>query len=120
MKMTCEKCGVEMINKSKGPYLHFVCPNCGHVLTTYDYNKENPIKTDQTIYSIKLIDNKVTPELIKIISKANGKNYLQCKKMVENNDIIFNGKAVEIVQLIHKFNKLNIKTEILPYFPYEI
>ena len=71
MKMKCEKCGAQMIDRSKGPYVHFVCSKCGHALATYDYTKEDPIKIDRTIYSLKSIDNKISPKFIKIISKAN-------------------------------------------------
>ncbi len=120
MKMKCEKCGAQMIDRSKGPYVHFVCSKCGHALATYDYTKEDPIKIDRTIYSLKSIDNKISPKFIKIISKANSKNYLECKKIIENNDIIFSGKAIEIIILLKELKSLNIKIEILPTFPYKI
>ncbi len=120
MKIKCENCGAQMIDQSKGPYIHFVCPNCGHALATYDYTKEELIKIDRTIYSIKSIDNKTSPEFIKIISKANSKNYLECKKIIENNEIIFSGKADEIIALLDELKSLHIKIEILPKFPYKI
>ncbi len=120
MKMKCEKCGAEMIDQSKGSHIHLICPKCGHALATYDYTKENPIKIDKTVYTVKSINNKATLELIKIVSKINGENYLQCKKLIENNGIIFSGKAVEIITLLNELKPLNVKYEISPKFPYKI
>jgi len=118
MKMLCDKCGTKMIDKTKGPYVHFVCPQCGHAVATYDYSKEDPIKLDKTIYSVRLINNKPTIELIKILSKLSGSNYLECKEKIEQNEIVLAGKAVEIAHFLAEIKLLNIKPEITPDFPY--
>ena len=60
MKYICNECGTEMINKSKGPYIHFICPKCGSAIATFDYTKDDPIKWDDTLYVVNSLNNLFT------------------------------------------------------------
>lgn len=120
MKYKCEKCGAEMINQSKGAYIHYLCPKCGNAYATYDYTKDDPIKFDENIYFVKTIDNKTSMDILKIVSKISGQNYVKCKELIENNEIICSGKARDIIDTLKKLKENNIKFEINPTFNYEI
>ncbi len=120
MKYICEKCGAEMLNQSKGPYIHYECPKCGNAFVTYDYTKDNPIKFDEDIYVVKSIDNKATMNVLKIVSKISGLNYVKCKQLIENDDIICSGKARDIIDSLRELKANNIQFEIDPTFNYEI
>ena len=66
------------------------------------------------------MDNKATMKFVKIIANISGKNYLQCKKIIESNGIIYSGKATDVLDLLIKLKEKNMKIEISPYFPYKI
>lgn len=119
MKYKCNECGAEMIDKSKGPYIHLICPKCGNELATYDYTKDDPIKFDETIYTINSSNNQATNETIKVISKISGINYVNCKKTIEMNGMIISGKAIEIIEVLKVLKENNIIVEITPAFPYK-
>ena len=120
MKYYCDECGAEMINKSEGPYIHFVCPKCGKALASYDPSKEDPIKFDETIYYVKSKSNKPDCDNIKVLSEINGLNYLKCKQIIENNDIITTGKALDIIIHLKLLKQNNIQFTIEPNFVYKV
>lgn len=120
MKYKCEECGAEMLNQSEGPYIHYVCPKCGNAYATYDYTKDNPIKFDEIIYSVKSVDNKTSLDVLKIVSKISGNNYIKCKELIENNGIICSGKAMDIITSLQELKSNNIQFEINPKFEYKI
>lgn len=120
MKIKCNECGAEMLDKSRGPYIHFVCPNCGNAIATYDYTKEDPIKLDDKDYFVKLIDNKATIQTLKIISKITGYNFIKCKELSEKNELIFSGKAKDIIDNLRLLKENQIHFEINPDFVYKI
>ena len=120
MKYKCEKCGAEMLNQSKGPYIHFVCPKCGKSYATYDYTKDDPIKFDENIYSVKSINNKTSMNVLKIMSKVSGQNYVKCKELIDYNGVIFSGKARDIIDLLKELKANDIQFEISPMFNYKI
>lgn len=109
-----------MLNKSNGAYIHYVCPKCGNATATYDYTKDDPIKFDETIYYVKSVNNGSSINILKIISKINGENYIKCKTLIENNGIICSGKASEIIDSLKELKTNNIKFEIEPAFAYKI
>lgn len=118
MRNKCNECGSDMIDQSKGPYIHFVCPKCGNAIATYDYSKEDPIKKDESIYVVKSANNIASTDILKTLSKVSGNNYLECKRIIETNGVICSGKAVEIIESL-KLLKLNgIQVEISPEFKY--
>lgn len=120
MKIKCNECGAEMLDKSRGPYIHFVCPNCGNAIATYDYTKEDLIKLDDKEYYVKLIDNKASIETLKIISKITGNNFIKCKEMIEKNELILSGKAKDIIDNLRLLKENQIHFEINPDFVYKI
>lgn len=120
MKYKCEKCGSKMLDQSKGPYIHYVCPNCGNAYATYDYTKDDQIKFDESIYYVKSIDNRISTDVLKIISKINGQNFIKCKELIMNNGVIFSGKARDIVDSLKVLKRANIQFDINPFFKYKI
>ena len=118
--MKCNNCGTKMINKSKGPYIHFVCPSCGNAITSYDYTRDDPIKFDEAVYGVKLTDKVISAKTLKLVSKISGLNYLQCKKNIENGDIAFSGKAIDIIEYLKTLKDNNVAFEMSPNFIYEI
>lgn len=108
-----------MLNRSKGPYIHYVCPKYGNAYATYDYTKDNPIKFDEIIYSVKSVDNKTCLDVLKIVSKISGNNYIKCKEIIENNGIICSGKTMDIITSLKELKSNNIQFEINPAFEYE-
>lgn len=120
MKYKCEKCGTMMLNQSKGAYIHYVCPRCGNAFATYDYTKDDPIKFDENIYFVKSLNNKTSLDVLKIVSKISGKNYVRCKELLENNEVICFGKARDIINSLKELKANNIEFEISPTFNYEI
>ena len=120
MKYKCEKCGTEMLNQSKGPYIHYVCPKCGNAYATYDYTKDDPIKFDENTYFVKSVNNKTSTEVLKIVSKISGQNYVKCKELIDNNDVICSGKARDIINSLKELKEKNIQIEISPTFKYKI
>ena len=120
MKIKCEQCGAEMLNQSKGPYVHCVCPNCGNAYATYDYSKDDPIKFDESIYVVKVVGNKSSANVLKIVSKLSGQNYVKCKELIDNNCAILSGKARDIIDSLKELKTNNIRFEIMPSFKYDI
>ncbi len=109
-----------MLDKSKGPYIHYVCPKCGEAIATYDYTKDDPIKFDDKIYTVRSINNSSNADMLKIISKITGQNYLDCKKIIDENKIICSGKARDIIESLRELQQNNILFEIDPKFDYKI
>ena len=120
MNYKCPKCGAEMLDRSKGPYIHCTCPNCGNSYATYDYTNDDPIKFDENIYFVKSVNNKTSIDVLKIVSKISGQNYIKCKELIDNNDVICSGKAIDIIDSLKELKVNNIKFEISPTFNYKI
>ena len=120
MKYKCDKCGAEMLNQSKGPYIHFVCPKCGNAIATYDYTKDDPIKFDEEIYIVKSNGNKGSSETLKVVSKISGLNYIECKKLIDNDGVICSGRAKDIIESLKELKQNCIQFKITPDFNYEI
>ena len=119
MKYKCEKCGAEMLNQSKGPYIHYVCPKCGNAFATYDYTKDDTILFDECVYYIRSKGNKASSDVLKIVSKISGNNYLKCKEIIENNDVIISGKASTLIESLKELQSNSIQFEISPKFNYK-
>ena len=109
-----------MINQSKGPYIHYVCPKCGNAIATYDYKKDDPIKFDESIYTVRSIDNESSLDNLKIFSKISGLNYVKCKELIENDGVICSGKASDIIDNLKELKANKIQFEISPFFKYDI
>ena len=110
----------KMLDKSKWSYIHFVWPSYGYAFVTYDYIKEDPIEIDETVYHVRSLDNKATMEFAKIIANISGKNYLQCKKIIESNGIIYSGKATDVLDLLIKLKEKIWKLKSLHTFPIKL
>ena len=119
MKYKCNECGSIMLDQSKGPYIHFVCPKCGNSLATYDYEKDDPVKFDTTIYAVRILGHNYSADSLKAISVVTGKNYLECKNIIDNNLLLLSGKAKDIIEKLKLLKNSKILVEINPAFPYE-
>lgn len=76
MKMKCDRCQAEMIDKSKVPYIDYICPICGNEIVTYDYEKNDPIKFDEQNYEISILDKDLSIDNLKNVSKLSVLNIL--------------------------------------------
>ena len=120
MKFKCNICQNEMIDKSKGPYINYICPICGNAIATYDYEKDDPIKFDEQKYDIVISGESVSIEDLKIISKMSGLNFLQCKAIINEHSVIITGKAIDIIEKLRVLKKSDIEFSVNPTFPYKI
>ena len=120
MKYVCDKCGTEMVDNSKGPYIHYVCPKCGEAIATYDYTKDDPIKNDEKIYTVKSINNSSNSKTLRVLSKITGLNYFDCKKIIDENKTICTGMAKDIIESLKMLQYNEISFEIDPQFNYKI
>lgn len=120
MKYICDKCGTEMIDKSKGAYIHYVCPKCGEAIATYDYTKDDPIKIDDKIYTVKSTNNISNSKTLKVLSKITGLNYINCKKIIDENNVICTGTAKDIIEPLRLLKCNGVLFEISPQFNYKI
>ncbi len=115
-KYLCPKCGSEIVAVYEKPALNLSCPKCGCKTVT---TKWEEIDLDSTIYVLKL--NKIespTIDVLLLVSKLTGENYLTIKKNLMKGDIIFKGRAIEIMDLKKIFDEAGIKYSINPDFRY--
>jgi hypothetical protein len=114
--MKCEKCGAEMLEYREGHSCGYICSNCGWGLATSFYE---PYETDMTRYSIVIRGNEATHAAIKAISDVSGMNFLQANKLLRMPEaIVFEGRAVEILEKKKVLLENNISFKITPDFPY--
>lgn len=112
----CENCGSVMQPFKRRCSVGMECPNCGwNWVTTFN----EPIDEDETKYSLKVdkIDNP-TMDAIKTISKLLNSNFIETKKLIENNEVEFKGKARKIKEYKDSLDEKGLSYKINPEFPY--
>ena len=117
-RMLCEDCWIEMKQHKNGHTLSWVCENCGYNITTSFFE---PYEDDPNTYSIYLnSEHKGTLEEIKLISEIAKCKYLEAKKILRTigPTEIFRGKAVEVISIREKLEKIGLVFSIFPEFPY--
>ncbi len=128
-KIICEKCGAKMIDRSEGGSIFVECPNCGWgwATTTHDASMD-----DKTEYEIWLRPgNSQSAEILHLIADIANVNFLQAKKMLNNQEPVMLCKAcneaaaslskVQKIQIIAgSLKKANVEFFITPDFKYEI
>ena len=95
-----------------------ICPNCGWgAVTTYT----DPIVTDQTQYSIVLLEgNESSVEVIRAVNKVSHRNLLKSKQLIESApQVIFKGKALEIDGMKEILEEEQVRFKIEPDYPYD-
>lgn len=115
-KYICPECGTEMDENYNKPFLLLYCPKCGCKIAT---TKWENIDLDETSY--ELILDKIespTTDIIKLISKISGKNFICTRNDLINGDVSFKALAVEIREKKNIFDSKKIKYHIIPDFPY--
>ncbi len=112
----CPRCGSEMKVIFEKPALNLICPKCGFQIAT---TKWDEIDLDLTNYKIILSKNmNPTINQIKCISSLTGKNYIETIQMFNNSDVVFEGKAIDIISKKEDLKKNGVEFLILPEFPY--
>ncbi|WP_034450398.1 hypothetical protein [Butyrivibrio sp. AE2032] len=117
----CEKCGTLMIKELPddrvGTY-GIICPNCGWgAVTTYT----DPIVTDQTQYSIVLLEgNESSVEVIRAVNKVSHRNLLKSKQLIESApQVIYEGDALEVFDMKEILDAEAVLYKIEPDYPYD-
>lgn len=115
-KYICPQCGTEMIETYEKPALNLICPKCGCKIAT---TRWEAIDLDDTYYEL-VLDKIESPTLdvIKIISKMTGDNYLTTKSNLMIGNITFKCLALEIKDKKMILDDNNIKYNISPDYPY--
>ncbi len=78
-KIICEKCGFEMLDLSKGPYIEVKCPNCGWGWATYDASLE---KNTSSI-NVRILPNQYNAERAKRLSLLATINILKARLLLQ-------------------------------------
>ena len=114
----CQDCGANLEHRIKGSTQGLFCERCDEWVIVNTYIPE--IRRDETRYKIYLhsADSK-NKQHIKALAKAANINFLQARKMIqEDKPLILEDKAVVVDKARKIFNDLSIQYDIKPLFPY--
>ncbi len=111
--MKCPKCNSDLIENIKFGSREYLCPNCDYGVSAF---VNEPIEDDDTIYELCVIDDNITIEKIKILSKISNHNFIDVKKKCEEHTILYSNKAKSIKKIIDILDSANIKYLITPEF----
>ncbi len=113
----CEECGADTEYRVEGSTEGFFCTQCDWALVT---TRISEIAQDITKYKMYLLsaDSK-NKEQLKAVSEVANVNFLQAKKMSqEDRPLVVEDEALAINEARKTFDKLSIRYEIEPNFPY--
>lgn len=115
-KYLCPQCGSEMNATFEKPALNLFCPNCGCQVAT---TKWDEIDLDDNTYGL-IIEEIESPsfDVIKLISRLTGKNFVESKERLINGQVSFTGNAIEIRDKRDLLDSNNIKYHYTKEFPY--
>ncbi len=113
----CEKCGADTEFRVEGSTEGFFCTQCDWALVTTQIPE---IAQDITRYKMYLLSaDPHNKEQIKLISEVANINFLQARKMTqEERPLIIQGEALAIDKARKVFSQASIEYEIEPDFPY--
>ena len=112
----CPKCGTEMKKIIDKISIAWVCPKCGYGEAT---TITDPIYDDDNTYKIILGENNENDiNIIKVLSKFTGLNFMQTKELIKMPKLIYSGKAYEVLEKKKELDKGKVKYVIEPEFPY--
>jgi hypothetical protein len=114
--MKCPQCGSEAKTSVEGPTLLLSCAHCGAELaTTY----QDPIKLDQQVYTIVLLENhSPSRAALKEVASCLGASYARAKEALVAGAPVFEGKAVAVKSWAQKLKEAGVVYRIDPRFPY--
>ena len=108
-KIECEKCGHEMINLSRGPYINVKCPNCGWNWAAYDSENAKSIN-DNIIVTFE--GKQYTKEGLMYLTKKITGNSILSKKLLEEGGTVSINSFAEIEPELKKLGiRFNAKPE---------
>ena len=84
-QIICEKCGREMTNLSKGPYIEIKCPYCGWGWATYDSSHEPKAKYPAEIL---ILPNQYDANKAKRLSRLVTGNAIEAKRLLEQGGTV--------------------------------
>ena len=114
--MKCKNCGAEAREYREDHTCGWMCDACGWAIATSYFE---PYETDHTKYSVIIFHNEANSEKIKVISKITGENYLASKnRLLLQESVVFEGQAIEIMNVRKQLSDSNITFKIKPDFPY--
>lgn len=113
----CPLCNHELLPIKEGSSIGIRCSYCEYSVLTSNID---PIYEDENIYTLLLdAGNICNKNIIKIISKITGENYIQVKNLIASSPVIIaKGKAIDILTIKRILDENNIKYSISPEFPY--
>jgi hypothetical protein len=113
----CEKCGADTEYRVEGSTEGFFCLQCDWALVT---TRISEIAQDITKYKMYLLSaDPNNKEQIKLLSEVANVNFLQSRKMAqEKRPLIIQDEALLIDKARKIFDKVSIRYEIEPKFPY--
>ena len=116
-KIYCTICGSEMIPLDPKKPIGMTCPNCGWGWATQYIS---PIHTDQTDYKIILLaGNPVSLQVLRVLQKMTGLNFLQLKEIIETApSFITSENAYQIRPFMKMLDDAGVLYRVEPEFPY--
>lgn len=112
----CPKCGSKMLVTWNPPGISSKCSSCDYNIASTSFH---PIDCDDTIYKVALVKlDGINIETISVISKLSGLNFIQCRKIINNGEIILTGRACDINEKIDILLDKKIKIKITPPWKY--
>lgn len=111
--MKCPKCNSDLIENIKFGSREYLCPNCNYGVSAF---VNETIEEDDTIYELSIIDDDITIDKIKILSKISNQNFIDVKKKCAENAVLYSNKAKAIKKIIDTLDSENIKYSITPEF----
>ncbi len=111
--MKCPKCNSDLIENIKFGSREYLCPTCDYGLSAF---VNEPIEEDDTIYELRIIDDNITINKIKLLSKISNQNFIDVKKKCDEHVVLYSNKAKAIKKIIDSLDSANIKYIITPEF----
>ncbi len=114
----CQHCATNLEHRIKGSTQGLFCNQCDKWVIVTTYIPE--IRQDKTKYKIYLLSaDSQNKQHIKALAEAANINFLQARKMIqEDKTLILEDEAVVVDRVRKTFKDLSIKYDIEPLFPY--
>jgi len=113
----CEECGADTEFRVEGSTQGFFCTQCDWALVT---TRIPEIAQDIVKYKLYLLSaDPHNNDQIKVISEVANINYLQARKMAqEERPLVIQDEALVIDKARKYFEEVSIQYEIEPHYPY--
>ncbi len=112
----CPRCGSEAITTWCPADFSIKCTKCGYGVATTLFH---PIDSDETNYSIYLERNQLISRTnLRSLSKLFGKNYIECKTILEHGGLILEGFARDVNEKIDYLKNNHLQFNVKPEWKY--